>query len=41
MPLQAIGYRFNTEQMCRLAKGLLGLDFTTMEEAYGHLYEPF
>ncbi|KJA17528.1 hypothetical protein HYPSUDRAFT_1103118 [Hypholoma sublateritium FD-334 SS-4] len=41
MPLQAIGYRFNAEQMCRLAKGVLGRDFTTMEEAYGHLYEPF
>ena len=35
---QAIGYRLNGDQMCRIAKSVNGKDFTNVLDAYGNVF---
>ncbi|KJA17529.1 hypothetical protein HYPSUDRAFT_46299, partial [Hypholoma sublateritium FD-334 SS-4] len=41
MVFQAVGYRLNGDQMCRLAKCMTGIEKTNILHAYGLLWDIF
>ncbi len=41
MPVQLVGYRFNADQMIRLAKGIQGVESTDIENAWASVAKHF